>query len=86
MPIHAVTYVYPDRPAELDAVRPEHRAFLHGLREDGVPTQDIDAQWLGRAGWRPSLNDFKLGWESYGEGADTLWYDDVALGSTRIGC
>ena len=32
------------------------------------------------------LTDLKLGWESYGEGADTLWYDDVAVGSQRIGC
>ncbi|WP_454043767.1 YciI family protein [Cellulosimicrobium sp. Marseille-Q8652] len=36
MPIHAVTYVYPDRPAELDAVRAEHRAFLRGLHEQGT--------------------------------------------------
>ncbi|UTT57737.1 YciI family protein [Cellulosimicrobium cellulans] len=33
MPIHAVTYVYADRPAELDALRPEHRAFLRALHE-----------------------------------------------------
>jgi len=36
MPIHAVTYVYPDRPADLDATRPEHRAFLRGLHEQGT--------------------------------------------------
>ncbi|WP_251151141.1 YciI family protein [Cellulosimicrobium sp. Marseille-Q4280] len=36
MPIHAVTYVYPARPAELDAVRAEHRAFLRGLHEQGT--------------------------------------------------
>ncbi|WP_435736061.1 YciI family protein [Cellulosimicrobium sp. PMB13] len=36
MPIHVVTYVYPDRPAELDAVRAEHRAFLRGLHEQGT--------------------------------------------------
>ena len=36
MPIHAVTYVYPDRPADLDAVRTEHRAFLSGLHERGA--------------------------------------------------
>ena len=34
----------------------------------------------------PRLTDLKLGWESYGEGADTLWYDDVAVGASRIGC
>jgi hypothetical protein len=57
-----------------------------GLHEDGTPTQNIDSQWLGRANWRPSLTDLRLGWESYGEGADTLWYDDVALGRSRVGC
>jgi hypothetical protein len=59
---------------------------IAGLHEDGVPTADVDQQWLARTNWRPSLVDFRLGWESYGEGADTLWYDDVVLGATRIGC
>jgi hypothetical protein len=56
-----------------------------GLLQDGVPTHDIDGQWLNRT-WRPALADLRLGWESYGEGADTLWYDDVAVGTTRVGC
>ncbi|MDG4831514.1 cellulose-binding domain-containing protein [Solwaraspora sp. WMMD1047] len=57
-----------------------------GLAADGTPTHDIDGQWLNRANWRPSLTDLRLGWESYGEGADTLWFDDVAMGTARIGC
>jgi uncharacterized protein len=36
MPIHAVTYVYADRPADLDAARPDHRAFLRSLHADGT--------------------------------------------------
>ncbi|MFI2711281.1 cellulose-binding domain-containing protein [Micromonospora sp. NPDC018662] len=56
-----------------------------GLTADGVPTHDIDGQWYNRT-WRPQLTDLKLGWESYGGGSDTLWYDDVAVGSSRIGC
>lgn len=56
-----------------------------GLLQDGVPTHDIDGQWLNRT-WRPALTDLRLGWESYGEGADTLWYDDVAVGTSRLGC
>ncbi|MFD2765382.1 cellulose-binding domain-containing protein [Micromonospora eburnea] len=56
-----------------------------GLTADGVPTHDIDGQWYNRT-WRPRLTDFKLGWESYGGAADTLWFDDVALGANRIGC
>ncbi|MFE9185939.1 MULTISPECIES: cellulose-binding domain-containing protein [Micromonospora] len=56
-----------------------------GLTVDGTPTHDIDGQWLNRT-WRPQLTDLRLGWESYGEGADTLWFDDVAVGPSRIGC
>jgi hypothetical protein len=56
-----------------------------GLLEDGTPTHDIDSQWLNRT-WRPALTDLRLGWESYGDGADTLWYDDIAVGSARNGC
>jgi hypothetical protein len=56
-----------------------------GLHEDGVPTQDIDAQWLNRS-WHPGPADFRLGWESYATGDDTLWFDDIALGPSRIGC
>jgi hypothetical protein len=56
-----------------------------GLTEDGVPTPDIDQQWLNRT-WRPSLTALRLGWESYSGAADTLWYDDIAVGTSRIGC
>lgn len=56
-----------------------------GLHQDGEPTHDIDGQWLNRT-YRPRLTDLRLGWESYGEGADTLWYDDVAVSDTAIGC
>ncbi|RKR87560.1 cellulose binding domain-containing protein [Micromonospora pisi] len=61
-------------------------AAVAGLTVDGTPTHDIDGQWLNRANWRPNLTDLRLGWESYGEGADTLWFDDVAIGTSRIGC
>lgn len=57
-----------------------------GLTEDGVPTPNVDDQWLGRS-WRPKLTDLKLGWESYGGGGpDGLWFDDVALGASRLDC
>ncbi|MFI7284947.1 hypothetical protein ACIBOV_32295 [Micromonospora chersina] len=42
-------------------------------------------QWYGCT-WRPRPTDLKIGWESYGGAADTLWFDDVALGASRIGC
>ncbi|MES4902814.1 MULTISPECIES: hydrolase [unclassified Streptomyces] len=61
-------------------------SLVTGLVVDGTPTQDVDQQWLARGGWRPAPTDLRLGWESYGEGDDTLWYDDVAVGTARIGC
>ncbi|MEV4340541.1 cellulose-binding domain-containing protein [Streptomyces sp. NPDC049590] len=56
-----------------------------GLHADGVPTQDIDQQWLSRT-TPPRPTALRLGWESYGSGDDTLWFDDVAVGSAPIGC
>ncbi|KMM46058.1 cellulose-binding protein [Cellulomonas sp. A375-1] len=56
-----------------------------GLIVDGTPTHDLDGQWLSKP-WSPRLTDLRLGWESYGEGADTLWFDDVVVASTRVGC
>jgi hypothetical protein len=58
-----------------------------GLVADGSPTADVDQQWVSaRPGWSPALVNLRLGWESYADGADTLWFDDVAVGSARIGC
>lgn len=56
-----------------------------GLRVDGVPTTDIDQQWLSRT-TPPRPTALRLGWESYSSGDDTLWFDDVAVGSSPIGC
>jgi hypothetical protein len=57
-----------------------------GLLDDGTPTPDVDQQWLSRSGWVPNPTDLRLGWESYAGGDDTLWFDDVAVGTARIGC
>ncbi|MGW4521766.1 cellulose-binding domain-containing protein [Amycolatopsis sp. NPDC004378] len=75
---------------EIDGTAGQLRTWLGGtevpgLVVDGVPTADVDQQWLARA-WHPAVTDLRLGWESYGTDADTLWFDDVALGTTRLGC
>jgi hypothetical protein len=60
-----------------------------GLTEDGVATPNIDADWVAST---PSLmrytafGDFNFGWQSYGGGPMTIWFDDVALSSAQIGC
>jgi hypothetical protein len=57
-----------------------------GLAVDAEPTPDADQQWHNKPMWRPSLTDFKLGWESYAGQTMTLHIDDVALAAGRIGC
>jgi hypothetical protein len=57
-----------------------------GLQVDGEGTPDIDAQWRGNASWQPKPKSLKLGWESYGSDANTVWFDEVAIGRARIGC
>jgi hypothetical protein len=59
---------------------------VEGLIVDDTPTQDVDQQWMSGGAWSPSPVDLRLGWESYGEGADTLWFDDIAVGTSRVGC
>jgi hypothetical protein len=62
-------------------------AEVAGLHLDNVSTPDVDSQWLqSRPGWRPALADLRLGWESYSGGDDTLWFDDIAIGSHQVGC
>jgi hypothetical protein len=56
-----------------------------GLTADTARTPDVDRHWDTRV-WRPSLTALKLGWESYADGADTVWFDDVAVAAQRIGC
>ncbi|UJP38582.1 cellulose binding domain-containing protein [Cellulomonas palmilytica] len=60
-------------------------SLVTGLVADGTPTHDVDGQWSNKA-WSPRLTDLRLGWESYGDGADTLWFDDVVVAGTRVGC
>ncbi|HWZ88942.1 MAG TPA: hypothetical protein VNW92_08830, partial [Polyangiaceae bacterium] len=55
-----------------------------GLVADATPTPDVDSAW-GTA-YKPSLTGFNVGWQNYGAGPMNLWFDDVALSATRIGC
>jgi hypothetical protein len=76
------------------AVEPAARALhtwvdgqaLVGLQVEGDATPDLDAQWQRKPDWQPRIEGAKWGWESYGDQANTVWFDDIALGSSRIGC
>jgi hypothetical protein len=75
----------------IDGKTPALQTWLNGtavtgLTVDTTPTPDVDSQWLRKSDWHPHLSDVRFGWESYGNDANTLWFDDVALGTSRIGC
>jgi hypothetical protein len=59
---------------------------IAGLTVDAQPTPDVDTQWLRKTDWQPQPIDVRLGWESYGNDTNTLWLDDLALGTTRLRC
>jgi len=62
---------------------------IPGLAEDGTATPNIDQSWVNSAASLArytTLADFNFGWDSYGGGPLTLWYDDVALSSAPIPC
>jgi hypothetical protein len=75
----------------LDADARELQTWLDGqpvagLMLDMTPTADVDRQWQRKTDWQPTLVDLRVGWESYGDQANTLWFDDLAVGKTRVGC
>ena len=43
------------------------------------------AQWQ-RSSIKPRVSAVYFGWESYGGDANTFWYDDIVISSTRVGC
>jgi len=62
---------------------------IAGLAEDGVATANIDQSWVASAPSQSRYNafaDFNFGWQSYGAGEMTIWFDDVSLSSAQIGC
>jgi len=59
---------------------------VSGMTNDGTPTQDLDARWLNKTGYKPNVQDISIGWQDYGGASMTLWFDDFALSSSRITC
>jgi hypothetical protein len=65
--------------------------WLNGTQSTAVSTTNwaqigngMNGGGAARSGWSPTYAAFRLGWE-LNAGTD-IWYDDVALGYSRIGC
>ena len=59
---------------------------VSGLVVGPSASSDADGQWKTDTAWAPKLSDARFGWESYAGESETLWFDDIALGASRIGC
>jgi hypothetical protein len=60
-----------------------------GLAEDGVATTYVDQDWVGSSATLmrySTLAEFAIGWVPFGGDMMTLWFDDVALSQSAIGC
>ena len=58
---------------------------IAGLSYGPKITNPNAAAW-GRSSIIPKPTAVYFGWESYGSDTNTLWYDDVAIAASRIGC
>ena len=58
---------------------------IAGLSYGPKITNPNAAAW-GRSSIIPKPSAVYFGWESYGSDTNTLWYDDIAIAASRIGC
>ena len=66
----------------------EFRMWLDGAEVSQMHVTDWKPRETSpaRRGWAPPFNHAKVGAQNYSGQAGTVWYDDVAFGSQRIGC
>jgi hypothetical protein len=62
---------------------------IPGLAEDGVATANVDTSWVASSASimrYSTFAEFSIGWVPFNGGTETIWFDDVALSSSPIGC
>lgn len=62
-----------------------NNATIDALTVTSGSTNPNAGQWT-KSGYKPKVTSVNFGWESYGGDTNTIWYDDVAVSSTRVGC
>lgn len=62
-----------------------NNSTVAGVTVSKATTNANAAQWT-RSNYVPKITAIYFGWESYGGDANTFWYDDVVVSSTRVGC
>lgn len=69
--------------ALFDGASDEFRAWIDGAEVEGLHVTDWQA---GRTDWSPSYAAIKIGVHNYSGDIGPVWFDDVAIGTTRQGC
>ena len=62
-----------------------NNATVAGLTVKSGVSNPNAAQWT-RSSLKPKITSVNFGWESYGGDTNTIWYDDIVVSSTRVGC
>jgi hypothetical protein len=59
----------------------------HGAPEIDVWVEDVEVPDLHSTAWKIDAYDYlRFGFEKYAGPASELWYDDIAIGTQKIGC
>ncbi|KAK2762344.1 hypothetical protein FQN54_001354 [Arachnomyces sp. PD_36] len=58
---------------------------IDGLTAKAGESNPVTGQWQS-SDYTPEITAIYFGWESYGGDTNTLWYDDIAVDSSRVGC
>jgi len=62
-----------------------NNATVPGLTVKAGTANPNAGQWQ-RGTSKPKITGVYFGWESYGGDANTFWYDDIEISSSRVGC
>jgi hypothetical protein len=77
---YCIEALYSGTPSEFDL-------WIDGTELKELHVTDFDARGTTpRTMWAPSFKFMKFGAQNYGGDAGQLWYDDVVIGTDRIGC
>ena len=77
---YCIEALYSGTPSEFDL-------WIDGTELGSLHVTDFDARGtMPRTMWAPSFKFLKFGAQNYGGDAGQLWYDDIVIGTDRIGC
>jgi hypothetical protein len=81
--IHFVKETWHCMEVLFDGGQDELRVWFEGSE---VPELHVTDWKRGDVGWSPTYASIRFGYEMYGSPPMQVWFDDIAIGTNRIGC